>query len=112
MKKYNGLALFDYAAAAPYVKIDMNGSEPKDAIFISPHKFPGGPSTPGILIVKKNLLQNKIPAFPGGGTVFYVNETEHIYILNHEEREEGGTPEIIGSIRAGLIFRIKEDIGE
>ena len=53
MKKYNGLAFFDFAAAAPYVKINMNADENKDAIFISPHKFLGGPSTPGILVVKK-----------------------------------------------------------
>src|SRR5690606_20508111 len=28
-----------------------------------------------------------------------------------EKREEGGTPEIIGSIRAGLVFQLKEAVG-
>ena len=47
--EYNGLVFWDYAAAAPYVKIDMNPSKTayKDAIFISTHKFVGGPGTPG-----------------------------------------------------------------
>lgn len=47
--KYNGLVFWDYATAAPYVKIDMNASNTayKDAVFISTHKFLGGPGTPG-----------------------------------------------------------------
>jgi selenocysteine lyase/cysteine desulfurase len=46
---YSGLIFWDYATAAPYVKIDMNASLTayKDAVFISTHKFIGGPSTPG-----------------------------------------------------------------
>ena len=43
MKKYNGLAVFDYAAGAPYVSIEMNHKCQKDAFFISPHKFISGP---------------------------------------------------------------------
>lgn len=45
----------------------------KDAIFFSPHKFVGGPGTPGILIAKKNLFRNKVPHGVGGGTVQYVS---------------------------------------
>lgn len=46
---YSGLIFWDYATAAPYVKIDMNPSATayKDGIFISTHKFIGGPGTPG-----------------------------------------------------------------
>jgi selenocysteine lyase/cysteine desulfurase len=46
---YSGLIFWDYATAAPYVKIDMNPSATayKDAIFISTHKLLGGPSSPG-----------------------------------------------------------------
>lgn len=57
----------------------------KDAVFISPHKFPGGPGTPGLLVVKKALLQNAVPGTPGGGTVFYVTEQSHRYLENLEE---------------------------
>jgi selenocysteine lyase/cysteine desulfurase len=47
--EYSGFIFWDYATAAPYVKIDMNSSATayKDAIFISTHKFIGGPGTPG-----------------------------------------------------------------
>ena len=83
----------------------------KDAIFISPHKFIGGPGTPGLLVAKKHLFQNRVPAAPGGGTVAYVNPEEHRYLADIEHREEGGTPAIIESIRAGLVFQLKEAVG-
>jgi selenocysteine lyase/cysteine desulfurase len=43
----------------------------------------------------------------GGGTVAYVNPAEHVYLADPEHREEGGTPAIIESIRAGLVFQLK-----
>lgn len=112
---HGALSFWDFAAAAPYVAIDMgapNDSEAyKDAIFISPHKLIGGPGTPGVLVVRKDLMTNKVPSIPGGGTVAYVNPEEHRYLEDPEQREEGGTPDIIGSVRAGLAFQLKEAVG-
>lgn len=114
LHRHGAVSFWDYAAAAPYVEINMN-PEPalssKDAVFISPHKFVGGPGTPGILIVKKQLLQNSVPAIPGGGTVMYVTPEDHQYIEDHERREEGGTPAIVESIRAGLVFQLQQKVG-
>ena len=108
------LAFWDFAAAAPYVEIDM-GSETSDdyydAIFVSPHKLIGGPGTPGLLVARRELFTNRVPDVPGGGTVAYVNPTEHDYLSDVEHREEGGTPAIIGAIRAGLVFQLKEAVG-
>ena len=83
----------------------------KDAMFISPHKFIGGPGTPGVLVAKRHLFRNTVPASPGGGTVAYVNTEEHRYLDDPVHREEGGTPAIIESIRAGLVFQLKEAVG-
>ena len=83
----------------------------KDAVFLSPHKFIGGPGTPGVLIAKRHLFKNTVPAEPGGGTVAYVNTVDHRYLANPEHREEGGTPAIIESIRAGLVFQLKQAVG-
>jgi selenocysteine lyase/cysteine desulfurase len=33
------------------------------------------------------------------------------YLENFEEREEGGTPDIVGAIRCGLVFQLKEAVG-
>jgi selenocysteine lyase/cysteine desulfurase len=117
LHNYGALAFWDYAAAAPYVGIDMTGAQDhlgdssKDAVFISPHKFIGGPGTPGILVVKRQLLKNSVPAVPGGGTVVYVTPDNHRYTDHLERREEGGTPAIIESIRAGLVFKLQQQVG-
>ncbi|CAF3044998.1 unnamed protein product [Rotaria socialis] len=112
--KYDGWIFWDYAAAAPYVKIDMNPSKIayKDAVFISTHKFVGGPGTPGILVAKKHLFDNQIPSGCGGGTVNFVTRNTVEYVRNIETREEGGTPNILGSIQAGLVFHLKQFVGE
>ena len=110
LHRHGAVSFWDYAAAAPYVDIDV-GVDQKDAVFISPHKFVGGPGTPGVLVVKKKLLTNPVPSTPGGGTVSYVSPTDHRYITDPAHREEGGTPAILESIRAGLVFQLKHAVG-
>ncbi|TNF29368.1 MAG: aminotransferase class V-fold PLP-dependent enzyme [Deltaproteobacteria bacterium] len=118
LHRHNALSFWDFAAAGPYVKIEMNmrlGEYPdltyKDAVFISPHKFIGGPGTPGILIAKKHLFRNKVPSYPGGGTVAWVSMESQTYLDDPVHKEEGGTPAIIESIRAGMVFQLKEAVG-
>ena len=113
LHKHGAMAAFDYAGGAPYLPIDMNcqGGAYLDAVFISPHKFVGGPGTPGLLVLKKKWANNKTPVIPGGGTVSYVSPCAQAYLEDIEHREEGGTPDIIGAIRAGLAFDLKEEVG-
>ncbi len=119
LHRHGALSFWDFAAAAPYVSIAMSPRDDgvdghlayKDAVFISPHKLIGGPGTPGLLVARKELFTNRVPAVPGGGTVAYVNPFEHRYLDDIEHREEGGTPAILGSIRAGLVFQLKEAVG-
>ena len=117
LHRHDALSFWDFAAAGPYVDIDMNPSCPrhpqahKDAVFLSPHKFVGGPGTPGVLLVRRELLHNRVPDVVGGGTVAYVNPVEHVYLDDPVHREEGGTPAIIESIRAGLVFQLKQAVG-
>jgi len=115
LHEHGALSFWDFAAAAPYVDIDMEpADEPlayKDAIFISPHKLIGGPGTPGVLLARRELFKNAVPSVPGGGTVAFVNPSEHRYYADIEHREEGGTPAIVESIRAGLVFKLKESVG-
>ena len=118
LHRHGALSFYDFAAAAPYIEIDMGSPEEtggdlahKDAIFISPHKLIGGPGTPGVLVARRELFTNTVPCIPGGGTVWYVNPDEHQYFPDPEHREEGGTPAIVESIRAGLVFQLKESVG-
>jgi selenocysteine lyase/cysteine desulfurase len=108
LREHGALSVWDYAAAGPYAPITMAD---KDAVFLSPHKFAGGPQTPGVLVVDRRLLTNRVPVVPGGGTVAYVDPTGHRYLTDPVAREEGGTPAIVESIRAGLVFAVKDTVG-
>ncbi|MFF5023437.1 aminotransferase class V-fold PLP-dependent enzyme [Streptomyces collinus] len=113
---YGALSFWDYAAAAPYVPIRVAASAPgagdhKDAVFLSPHKFVGGPQTPGVLVVRRDLVRNRVPTVPGGGTVVFVDPLGHRYLDDPVAREEGGTPAIVESVRAGLVFTLKRAVG-
>ena len=119
LHRHGALSCWDYAAAGPYLPIDVNASPPvrdghlayKDAVFLSPHKFPGGPGTPGVLVAKRALLSRRVPSVPGGGTIVFVSPSGHSYHPDPAVREEAGTPAIVESIRAGLVFALKEAVG-
>ena len=119
LHRHGALALWDCAAAAAHLPIDMNPAPAvadgelayKDAVFISPHKLPGGPGTPGVLVAKRQLFANEVPAVPGGGTVEYVTDRSRAYLADPAHREEAGTPAIVESIRAGLVFTLREQVG-
>ncbi|CAH1427994.1 unnamed protein product [Lactuca virosa] len=118
LHKFGAFACFDFAASAPYVDIDMRSGaiDGYDAIVLSPHKFLGGPGSPGILLMSKTLykLKDSPPSTCGGGTVNYVNyfdEKDTLYVSDIEEREDAGTPQIIQRVKAALAFQVKEYIG-
>ncbi|RPI71778.1 MAG: aminotransferase class V-fold PLP-dependent enzyme, partial [Ignavibacteriales bacterium] len=115
MHENEGFCFVDYACSAPYVKIDMHPEDPLeklDAIFFSPHKFLGGPGSPGVLIFDSRLYHNKIPDNPGGGTVDWTNPWgKHKFVNNIELREDGGTPAFLQTIKAALCIQLKEQMG-
>ena len=115
MHQHGGVCFVDFACSAPYVNIDMhpkNEEESLDAIFFSPHKFLGGPGSSGVLIFNKKLYKNMIPDCPGGGTVRWTNPWgEHRYIDDIEDREDGGTPGFLQTIKTALAIKLKEQMG-
>lgn len=115
MHRHDGLCFVDFAAAAPYVEINMHPADPMqklDAIYFSPHKFLGGPGSAGVLVFDKSLYTNKIPDITGGGTVTWTNPWgEHAYIEDIEAREDGGTPGFLQGIKAALAIKLKEEFG-
>ncbi len=110
-------ACFDYAAGGPYMPIDMHPPNPMqriDALFLSVHKFIGGPEASGVLVANRSLFRCQTPVRPGGGTVEYVAAASADaidYTQRLDEREEGGTPDILGDVRAGTAFLVKKMIG-
>lgn len=115
MHRHGGYCFVDFACTAPYIDINMHPADPLeqlDAVYFSPHKFLGGPGTPGILVFNKSLYTNRIPDNPGGGTVLWTNPWGgHHYLDDIEAREDGGTPPILQTIKAALVIRLKEQMG-
>jgi selenocysteine lyase/cysteine desulfurase len=112
--KYGALVMFDYATGGPYIPINMHKDEASgnyiDIIVTSTHKFLGGPNTPGLLIVRESCCRNNIPFCPGGGTVRFVTDEMQKYSDDIETRENGGTPNIVGCIKSGLCFELKDKL--
>src|SRR5215207_10132410 len=88
-----------------------DGVDAKDAVLFSPHKFVGGPQTPGVLVVRRELVGTRVPSTPGGGTVAFVDPGGALYLDDPVAREEAGTPAIVESVRAGLVVALKEAVG-
>ncbi|MEO7386282.1 MAG: aminotransferase class V-fold PLP-dependent enzyme [Gammaproteobacteria bacterium] len=116
---HGAYACFDYAASAPYVGIDMNpdpgpeGGDPSlDAVFLSPHKFLGGPGSSGVLVFNERLYSRDLPpSVAGGGTVDYVSPVDQDFIQDVEEREKAGTPGVLQTLKAALAIDLKSRIG-
>ena len=108
VKRYNGIVCFDCATSSPYMNIDPSYY---DAIFMSPHKLIGGPSSCGLLVIRKNILKGRTPTFAGGGTVEYVNKNTQVYQTDIEVIEDAGTPPILQFIRASLAYKLRNDVG-
>ena len=103
----NALVFFDYAGVGAYVTIDM--TDEIDGLYLSPHKFIGGPGAAGIAIIKNRIYSKDLaPTHGGGGTVDFVNENKVVYTDDINEREKSGTPGILQTIRAGLVFMMKD----
>lgn len=119
LHKHDAIACFDYAASAPYVQIDMNppkglyaGDASIDAIFISPHKFLGGPGSTGVLVFNERLYHHDLPpTVSAGGTVDYVGPATQDFLTDIEDREKPGTPGVLQVLKAGMVFEIKDNIG-
>jgi len=62
LRRHGALSCWDYAAAGPYLPVGMTG---KDAVFLSPHKFVGGPGTAGVLVAKRAAVSQ--PGSVGAG---------------------------------------------
>jgi len=114
LRAHGALAIWDYGCAGPYCAMDMKpGTDAqKDAIVFSAHKFPGGPGASGVAVIRDGMARRRAPTLPGGGTVSFVSPWGHVYSDSLSAREEGGTPNVTGDIRAALAMLIKEALGQ
>lgn len=115
MHQNGGFCFVDFAASAPYVKIDMHPQDPQkqlDAVFFSPHKFLGGPGTCGVLVFNEKLYKSNFPDNPGGGNVKCTNPWGGYHYSDAiEVKEDGGTPGFLQVMRTALCMELKAQMG-
>lgn len=119
LHRNDALACFDYAASGPYVRIDMNPpaafdgtSRSIDALYLSPHKFLGGPGSTGLLLFNQRIYRSDLdPSIAGGGTVDYVGLVDEDFSADIETREQAGTPGVLQTLKAALAFQVKDNLG-
>ncbi len=104
--------LVDAAQLAPHRPIDMKPDDPKhciDFLVFSAHKM-YAPFGVGILVGDKAIFEQGDPETVGGGVVDIVT-LEDAYWTDLPEKEEAGTPDIVGVVALGKAIRLFQSLG-
>jgi len=108
LHKYNAISVFYYATASSYLPTQISS---KDIIYFSPYKLQGGYNTPGVLILKKSLIDlHSVPSKSKEGIVFYISKDHHRFLSNQIEWYEDSTPDIVGIVSVALALILKRNV--
>lgn len=109
---YGAKIMVDAAQLAPHRSIDIKPSghpQHLDFLAFSAHKI-YAPFGLGVLIAEKSTFEEGDPDIVGGGTVSLVSE-EYAMWSEAPEKEEAGTPNIVGAIALGKALSMINEIG-
>ena len=111
---YGAYVVVDAAQMVAHVPIKMSGHEDPemdiDALIFSGHKT-YSPGSPGVVIVRKDLMGRIEPEEVGGGMVDRVFPEKYYVTNKFPDREEAGTPNILGAITLGTAIHVLNQIG-
>ncbi|MCK8816250.1 aminotransferase class V-fold PLP-dependent enzyme [Natroniella sulfidigena] len=110
--QYNAKILVDAAQLAPHHPIDLkpnHSAEHIDYLAFSAHKM-YAPFGTGVLIGPQETFLNQPPDYSGGGTVKSVTLDDVIW-ANLPDKEEAGTPNIIGAVALQESIKKIEELG-
>ena len=102
----------DAAQVAAHRPMDVkpsNDPEHIDYLAFSAHKM-YAPYGVGVLVTDKRLFEFGSPEYVGGGTVDIVN-LESAYWKDLPEREEAGTPDIVGVVALARVISLLQEVG-
>jgi cysteine desulfurase/selenocysteine lyase len=102
----------DAAQLTPHRPLDVKPSdsaEHLDYVAFSAHKM-YAPYGIGVLVTAKNVFEVGSPDCVGGGTVDIVN-LENAYWKDLPDREEAGTPDLIGVVALAKVIKLIEAVG-
>lgn len=100
-----------HLAHAPLPISDTGAAERElDAVVFSGHKL-YAPGSPGAAVVSRHLLENQEPDEVGGGMVDDVYLSGYQVASRFPDREEAGTPDILGAVQLGATLNVLRRIG-
>ncbi len=102
----------DAAQLAPHRPIDMkdkDNPEHLDYLAFSAHKL-YAPFGVGVLVADRTVFEQGDPCLVGGGAVDIVN-LENAYWTDLPDKEEAGTPDIVGAVALGAVIKLFGEIG-
>ncbi len=101
--------LVDASQMIAHAPVDMDAAD-IDVLVFSGHKI-YAPGSPGAVIAKTSLLNAIQPAELGGGMVDDVYLAEYMPTATLPDREEAGTPNIVGAITLGAVLELLHRVG-
>ena len=106
--QYGARLLVDGAQLVPHEPVDMQ-KEGIDFLIFSGHKI-YAPFGAGVLIGPREFFLQGAPDYPGGGTVQVVTRKE-VYWEDPPQKDEGGTPNLMGVIALAEAIKKLQEIG-
>jgi len=103
------LLIVDASQMIAHAPVSMDEAD-IDVLVFSGHKI-YAPGSPGAVIAKKDLLNAIKPAELGGGMVDDVYIAEYMPTATLPDREEAGTPNIVGAITLGAVLDLLTRVG-
>ena len=101
--------IVDASQMIAHAPVDMDEAD-IDVLVFSGHKI-YAPGSPGAVIAKTSLLNAIKPAELGGGMVDDVYLAEYMPTETLPDREEAGTPNIVGAITLGAVLDLLNRVG-
>lgn len=81
-----------------------------DAVVFSGHKL-YAPGSPGVAVVRRALLEGQEPDEVGGGMVDDVHLAGYEIAGRFPDREQAGTPNILGAVQLGAVLNVLQRVG-
>jgi len=111
---HGALVVVDGAATAAHRRIQVCGHDnPErdlDVVIFSGHKV-YAPGSPGVVVTRKDLFAGQEPQEVGGGMVGDVYINRYTIMEEFPEREEAGTPNIVGTMGLAASLYALDRVG-
>ena len=101
--------IVDASQMIAHAPVSMNDAD-IDVLVFSGHKI-YAPGSPGVVIARREVLNRITPCELGGGMVDDVYLEQYMTTATLPDREEAGTPNIVGAITLGAVLDLLNRIG-